>query len=191
MPGDSSRQDFGDGMNKVLASACLLAVTLTGCGANASTNGPTPTATVTVTVTATPPAPPRSATPLALGASAATPSGGTVTVYEHRKGIEPQDANQEAIDVKVCTGAKPAGESSEITIGVSPWAIYDAEDRRYTYASSTWEHGGAQPGYPVQEKVQWGDCIRGWVIIQGQAATQMTKVRYTSGSSILEWKLAP
>jgi hypothetical protein len=112
-----------------------------------------------------------------------------VTVYEHRKGVEPQDPNQEAIDVKVCTGPKPAGETQNPTIGVSPWALYDAEDRRYTYASTTWSHEGVQPGYPAQEQVKWGECIRGWVIIQGQAATEMTKVRYGSGSTILEWKL--
>lgn len=173
-------------MNKVLASACLLAVTLTGCEANSSANGPTPT--VTVTVTATPPALPQSPTPLALGTSAPTPSGGTVTVYEHRKGIEPQDPNQEAIDVKVCMGA---GKSSEVTIGAAPWAIYDSEDRRYKYATKTWEHAGAMPGYPVETQIRRGDCIRGWVIIQGQAEIQMTKARYTSESTIVEWNLVP
>lgn len=175
-------------MKKVLVSACLLVVTLTGCEANSSANGPTPTVAVTATVTATPPALPPSVTPLALGTSAPTPSGGSVTVYEHRKGIEPQDPNQEAIDVKVCMGA---GKSSEVTIGVAPWAIYDAEDRRYKFASKTWEHPGAIPGYPEETQIRRGDCIRGWVIIQGQAATQMTKARYSSESTIVEWNLVP
>lgn len=173
-------------MNKVLASACLLVVTLTGCGTDSSANAPAPT--VTVTVTATPPALPQSPTPLALGASAPTPSGGTVTVYEHRKGIEPQDPNQEAIDVKVCMGA---GKSSEVTIGAAPWAVYDAEDRRYKFASTTWEHPGATPAYPVETQIKRGDCIRGWVIIQGQAETQMTTARYSSESTVVEWNLVP
>lgn len=171
-------------MSKVLASAFLLALTLSGCAANPSANGPTPT--VTVTVTATPPGLPKSATPLALGTAAPTPSGGSVTVYEHRKGVEPKDPNQEAIDVKVCMGA---GKSSEVTIGAAPWSIYDAEERRYKYASTTWEHAGAVPGYPVETQIKRGDCIRGWVIIQGQALVQMTKARYTSESTIVEWNL--
>lgn len=114
-----------------------------------------------------------------------------MTVYAHKKNVEPQDPNQEAIDVKVCVGSKPADAATDLqpAIGNSPWAIYDAEDRRYEAALSTWEHAGAQPGYPVQQQVNWGDCIRGWVIIQGQATTKMTKVRYTSEDTILEWKL--
>lgn len=39
--------------------------------------------------------------------------------------------------------------------------------------------------YPVEQRVNWGDCIRGWVIIQGPATTKMTKVRYTTESTIL------
>ena len=84
-----------------------------------------------------------------------------------------------------------AGKSSEVTIGVAPWSIYDAEDRRYKSAATTWEHPGVIPGYPVEAQLRRGDCIRGWVIIQGQAAIQMTKARYTSESTIVEWSLAP
>lgn len=112
-----------------------------------------------------------------------------MTVYEHRKGIEPQDPNQEAIDVKVCVGPKQAGETAEPVVTTNPWAIYDAQDRRYTAASSTWEHKAVMPAYPVEQQIRWGDCVRGWVIIEGDAATPMTKVRYTVGSTILEWKL--
>lgn len=111
-----------------------------------------------------------------------------MTVFEHRKGVEPQDPNQEAIDVQVCMGA---GKSSEVTIGAGPWSIYDAENRRYKYASKTWEHPGAIPGYPVKAQIKRGDCIRGWVIIQGQMTAQMTKARYSSESTTVEWSLAP
>lgn len=167
---------------------------LAGCNAPSSTPAPTVTVTVTqpaVTVTATPPAAPKPAGPLALGKSGTSATGSTITVYAHKKNVEPQDSNQEAIDVKVCVGAKPASAAPEDypIIGNSPWAIYDGQDRRYEGATTRWSHEGAQPGYPVEQRVNWGDCIRGWVILQGQAATKMTKVRYTTDDAILEWKL--
>jgi hypothetical protein len=175
----------------------ICAVVLTGCGSAGETAAPIPTVTVTVTqpavtVTAAPPQATNGASLLAVGEVGATPAGGSVTVYEHRKNVEPQDANQEAIDVQVCVGAKPSGSDAADypIISVSPWALYDGQNRRYASASTTWQHQGAQPGYPVEQRVTWGDCVRGWVIIEGQSATTMTKVRYTAGSVILEWKLA-
>lgn len=181
-------------MNKFTAILPVAALLLAGCGAPASQPAPTVTVTVTqpaVTVTATPTPAAKGAAPLALGKTANTAAGGTVTVYAHKKNVEPQDVNQEAIDAKVCTGPKPSDAAPEDypTIGTAPWALYDAADRRYEAASTTWSHEGAQPSYPIQERVNWGDCIRGWVIIQGQVATKMTKVRYTTETSIVEWKL--
>ncbi len=165
---------------------------LAGCGTPAAQ--PAPTVTVTqpaVTVTATPTPVAKDVAPLALGKSGTSSSGSTMTVYAHKKNVEPQDPNQEAIDVKVCVGSKPAEAETDMTpvIGSSPWAIFDAEDRRYEAARTTWSHEGAQPGYPVEQRVNWGDCVRGWVIIQGQASMKMTKVRYTNSDTILEWKL--
>lgn len=177
-----------------MAAALLLLPLIASCGTTAAAPAPTVTVTVTqpaVTVTAAPPTTPVSAMPLALGQTATTSSGSKVTVFAHKKGVEPQDGNPEAIDVKVCLPAEaPASAGSDRPlIGDSPWSLYDAESRTYTSASSTWDHPAAQPAYPVQQTVNWGDCVRGWVIIEGQAATVMTKVRYTVDSSILEWKL--
>lgn len=179
---------------KISALLPVAVLMLTGCGTPTAQPAPTVTVTITqpaVTITATPPAAPKGAAPLALGKTANTAVGGRVTVYAHKKNVEPQDVHQEAIDVKVCTGAKPADASPEDypTIGNAPWALYDASDRRYEAARTTWSHEGAQPGYPVEQRVNWGDCIRGWVIIQGQSTTNMTKVRYTTDSTIAEWKL--
>lgn len=181
-------------MNKKLAALPLSALLLAGCGTPASAPAPTVTVTVTqpaVTVTATPPAAPKPAGPLALGQTGKSTSGSTMTVFAHKKSVEPQDPNQEAIDVKVCVGSKPADAEADLkpVIGSSPWALIDAEDRRYEPANTRWSHEGAQPGYPVEQPVNWGDCVRGWVIIQGQATTKMTKVRYTNSDTILEWKL--
>lgn len=182
-------------MIKKFALLSLSALLLAGCGGPASRPAPTVTVTVTqpaVTVTATPPAAPKDAAPLALGKSGTSSTGSTITVYEHKKSVEPQDPNQEAIDVKVCVGPKPASAAPEDypVIGQFPWAVFDGQDRRYESARTTWSHEGAQPGYPVEQRVNWGDCVRGWVIIQGQASTKMTKVRYTNNDSILEWKLS-
>jgi hypothetical protein len=145
--------------------------------------GPTNNRYVTVTapaVTVIPSAQQTKATtsPLALGETAVTPNGGSVTVYEHRKNVEPQDANQEAIDVKVCVGTKPPEMAADAypTVGSSPWALYDGQSRRYGPASTMWLHAAAQPGYPFEQRVQWGDCARGWVIIEGQASSAMSRV---------------
>jgi hypothetical protein len=125
-----------------------------------------------------------------LGEAQTTKNGGSVTVFEHRKNVEKQDPNQEAIDVRVCAPAAPPTVGADAPyVTNQPWALLDADDRRYTSASTTWQHEGAQPAYPFEETIAWGDCVRGWVIIQGQTATQMTKVRYTGANSILEWKL--
>lgn len=188
----------GEFLKYGLFMAGLVALTLSGCSSASGTAAPTVTVTVTqppVTVTASPAATPTTAAngPLALGASATSSSGGTVTVYEHRKNVEPQDPKQEAIDVKVCVAAESPTAAPEdypvITTG--PWTLYDAESRLYSPASTRWSHEGAQPGYPTEQRVAWGDCIRGWVIIQGEPSVPMTKVRYTAGTSILEWKLTP
>lgn len=172
----------------------VVATTFVGCAApTEGSASPTVTVTVTpppVTITATPPAPTPGTSPAALGESQTSKNGSSVTVYEHRKNVEPQDGNQEAIDVEVCTPMTPPSAMAEAPVVSSqPWALLDAENRRYTSASTTWKHEGAQPAYPFQEELAWGDCVRGWVIIQGQASTQMTKVRYTGAASILEWKL--
>lgn len=170
----------------------------------ACSGAPQPPA-VTITVTAPPPttstapaaattaAPVTPAVPalLELGEEAPLSNGGTATFYAHQKNVEPQDANQEAIDVQVCVGSKPADEPADSypTIGQSPWALYDGENRMYTSASTTWKHEAAHPSYPIEQRANWGDCVRGWVIIDGQADTVMTKVRYTTQNSIIEWKL--
>lgn len=184
-------------MNKGICTLGIFVIVLTGCAPSADGAAPTATVTVTVTqpavtVTATPSVESQGKTPMPLGSSGTSSAGGTITVYEHKKNVEPQNADQEAIDVKVCVGPKPADAAPEDypVIGSARWALYDAESRQYNPASTTWSHEAAQPGFPVEQRVAWADCIRGWVIIQGQASTAMTKVRYTAGSSILEWKLA-
>lgn len=142
-------------------------------------------------MTATPATATQGATLAALGETQTSKNGGSVTVFEHRKSVEQQDPNQEAIDVQVCAPAAPPPAGAEAPyVTNQPWALLDAENRRYTSASTTWQHEGAQPAYPFEEIIAWGDCVRGWIIIQGQAATQMTKVRYTGANSILEWKVS-
>lgn len=114
-----------------------------------------------------------------------------MTVFEHRKNVEKQNPNQEAIDVRVCAPAAPPSVGAEAPyVTNQPWALLDADDRRYTAASTTWQHEGAQPAYPFEETLTWGDCVRGWIIIHGQPEIAMTKVRYTGSNSILEWKLS-
>lgn len=179
---------------KGVLTISALSFLLAGCSASNEVPIPTVTETVTlpaVTVTATPPATDKRDLPLALGKTATTATGGTVTVYAHKKNVEPQDPNQEAIDVKVCVGPKAENAEEDLTpvIGTSPWAIFDAEDRRYESANTMWSHEGAQPGYPVEQRVDWNDCVRGWVIIQGQSQTKMVRVRYTISDTLLEWKL--
>lgn len=173
----------------------VTAVALAGCGApNEGSASPTVTVTVTqppVTVTATPPAPAQGESPAAVGESLTAKNGGVITVFEHRKNAEPRDPNQKAIDVQVCASAAPPTVGAETPIVTNePWALLDAENRRYTSASSYWKDGEAQPLLPHEEQIVWGDCVRGWIIIQGQAATPMTKVRYTGADSVLEWKLS-
>lgn len=182
-------------MKRNLVVFAVTAVALAGCSApSEGSASPTVTVTVTqppVTVTATPAAPAPGASPAALGESLTAKNGGTVTVFEHRKNVEKQDPNQEAIDVQVCAPAAPPSVGAEAPyVTNQPWALLDADNRRYTSASTTWQHEGAQPAYPFEETIVWGDCVRGWVIIQGQAATPMIKVRYTGANSILEWKVS-
>ncbi len=175
-------------MKKNFVVFAVTALALAGCSAPGE-GGASPT--VTVTVTASPPSPAPPTSPAAMGEPQTSKSGSTVTVFEHRKGAEPRDPNQEAIDVQVCTPAAPPSAAAEAPVVTNqPWALLDAENRRYTLASSYWTNGEAQPMYPTEEQLAWGDCVRGWIIIQGQAATPMIKVRYTGSNSILEWKLS-
>lgn len=182
-------------MKSKIVVFAVTAVVLAGCAApSGGSASPTVTVTITqppVTVTATPPAPAPGAAPAALGEAQTSKNGSAVTVFEHRRGVEPRDPNQEAIDVQVCTPATPPSATADApVVSNQPWALLDAEHRRYTSASSYWTNGGVQPLYPTQEKLEWGDCVRGWIIIQGQPAIAMTKVRYTGSNSILEWKLS-
>lgn len=193
-------------MGRTKAKGILAACAAISLPMLAACSGASQAPAVTITVTA--PAPtttraavattgaPTSVTPAApalleLGEEAPLSNGGTVTFYAHQKNVEPQDADQEAIDVQVCVGSKPADEPADSypTIGQSPWALYDGENRMYTSASTTWKHEAAHPSYPIEQRVNWGDCVRGWVIIDGHADTVMTKVRYTTQNSLIEWKL--
>lgn len=182
-------------MKRNLVVFAVTAMALGGCSAPAE-SGASPPVTVTVTqppvtVTATPPAPAPPTSPAALGEAQTSKNGSVVTVFEHRKNVEPRDPHQEAIDVQICTPAMPPSPTAEAPIVTNqPWALLDVENRRYTSASSYWTNGEAQPMYPTEERLAWGDCVRGWIIIQGQAETKMTNVRYTGANSILEWKLS-
>lgn len=195
-------------MGRTRAKGILAACIAISLPMLAACSGASQEPAVTITVTAPAPAPtvtpataaatvaPALVTPsapalLGLGDEAPLSNGGTVTFYAHKKNVEPQDANQEAIDVQVCVGSKPADEPADSypTIGQSPWALYDSDNRMYTSASTTWKHEAAHPSYPIEQRVNWGDCVRGWVIIDGQADTIMTKVRYTTQNSLIEWKL--
>lgn len=182
-------------LKEKLAVLAVLAIALSGCtGPDQGSASPTVTVTMTqpaVTITATPLSPTPPTSPAALGETQTSRNGSAVTVFEHRKNVEPQDPDQEAIDVEVCAPVAPPTVGAEAPIVTNqPWALLDAENRRYTSASSYWEHGGAQPAYPHEEQLSWGDCVRGWVIIQGMTTTPMTEVRYTGANSILEWKLS-
>lgn len=173
---------------------CLIAPTLlTGCAGGATTSQPTVTVTQTVTVTASPkPTPaPTQAGPLPLGTPAKLDNGGTVTVYEHRKDVEPQDPNQEAIDIQLCAPSQPT--SSSISISDDSWSLRDASSRSYKPASTMWQHPGAVPGFwPPQQQLRAGDCYRAWVIIQGSSTTPMTTARYSDDTTrtVLEWALS-
>ncbi|WP_311212274.1 MULTISPECIES: hypothetical protein [unclassified Arthrobacter] len=113
-----------------------------------------------------------------------------MTVYEHRKDVEPQDPNQEAIDIQVCVPSQPAGSTA--TIAQNKWSLRDASNRTYTPASTTWRHAAAVPGFwPPEQQLKAGDCYRAWVIIQGSSTTPMTTARYSDDrtKTILEWAL--
>lgn len=118
---------------------------------------PAPTTTTTAANAAATTGAPTSVTPSASallepGEEAPLSNGGTVTFYGHKKNVEPQDANQEAIDVQVCVGSKPEDGPADSypTIGQSPWALYDGDNRMYTSASTTWKHEAAYPSYPFE-----------------------------------------
>lgn len=185
---------WGNFLKKNFVILVGAAAVLAGCSVpNEGSAAPTVTVTVTqppVTITATSPAPTPGTTPAAVGETQTAKNGGSITVFEHRKGVESRDPDQEAIDVQVCApGAPPAVGAEAPIVSNQPWALLDAENRRYTSASSYWTNGGVQPVYPTEERITWGDCVRGWIIIQGKTTTPMIKVRYTGANSILEWKL--
>lgn len=176
-------------MKSKLVAALPVLLALAGCSSASATSAPTVTVTAPpVTVTA---APPTTATdvPLALGKTASLADGATVTVYGYKRGVEPRDPNQDAIDVKVCVGSKPASYTgTELPyVSITPWTIVDSQDAQYRFASTTW--GTVTPQYPSQQTVRWGDCVRGWVIIGGREGTKMSKARYSTESAVVEWKL--
>jgi hypothetical protein len=169
---------------------------LAGCAGGTAAARPTVTVTVTQTVIATPtPTPtltpsPTQSGPLQLGTVFRLTDGATVTVFEHRKGVEPQDPNQEAIDIQVCVPANGSGTNP--TIDSSFWSLRDAAGHSYPPASTMWKHPGATPGFwPPEQQVKWGDCYRAWVIIEGSKRTTMTTARYsnTDAGVVAEWAL--
>lgn len=175
---------------------CLLAPTLlTSCAAGATTSQPTVIVTQTVTVTPSPKPTttptPTQAGPTPLGTTAKLDNGGTVTVYEHRKNVEPQDPNQEAIDIQLCAPSQPTNSSTSISD--DSWSLRDASSRSYKPASTMWQHPAAVPGFwPPQQQLQAGDCYRAWVIIQGSSTFPMTTARYSDDTTrtVLQWALS-
>lgn len=185
-------------MNKrTLALWLAIPALLAGCSGGDATAQPTVTHTVTVSATPTPtPTPSRTPTPtptqsgpLSLGTAAHLANGGTVTVFEHRKSVEPQDPNQEAIDIQACVPAQSSG--SPAMVYERSWSLRDASNRSYTSASTTWQHPGVNPAFwPPEQQVKGGDCYRAWIIIEGSDATPMTTARYSDDKgTILDWAL--
>ncbi|WP_138418858.1 hypothetical protein [Sinomonas gamaensis] len=181
---------------RAIALWLTLPALLAGCAGGTAAAQPTVTVTQTVTVTATPsptptPTPtPTQSGPLQLGTAYKLPNGGTVTVFEHRKNVEPQDPNQEAIDIQVCVPA--GGSGANPTISDRFWSVRDAAGHSYGAASTTWRHPGATPGFwPPEQQVKWGECYRAWVIIEGSKDTPMTTARYNNDQSgvIVDWAL--
>ncbi|WP_018771413.1 hypothetical protein [Arthrobacter sp. 162MFSha1.1] len=180
-------------MNKrSLALWLAIPALLAGCSGTAAaspTATVTQTVTATVTVTATPtpsPTPTRSG-PMALGTTATLAGGGTVTVFEHRKSVEPQDPNQEAIDIQACV---PSQVSGTATVYERSWSLRDGANHSYNPASTTWRPSVNPSFWPPEQQVKGGDCYRAWVIIEGSNATPMTTARYTDDKgTILDWAL--
>lgn len=183
-------------MNKRnLALWLAIPALLAGCSGNATAQATvtqTVTATATVTVTATPtPTPTATPTkpgPMPLGTAANLPGGGTATVFEHRKSVEPQDPNQEAIDIQVCVPAQASGTAA--TVYERFWSLRDASNRSYNPASTTWRPSVNPSFWPPEQQVKPGDCYRAWVIIEGSNATPMATARYSDEKgTILDWAL--
>jgi len=178
-------------MKTKLITALPALLALAGCSAAGAQSTPTVTvAGPTVTVTAGPPTTEADA-PLALGKTADLADGATATVYSYKRGVEPRDPNQDAIDVKVCVGAEPAAEGdvpATPTVSSMRWSVIDSDSKQYTIMGQKYQ-SAMRPEYPLEQAVRWGDCMRGWVAIQGSPAAKMKTVRYTTDNVIMEWKL--
>lgn len=188
-------------------AAIVGVVLLAGCGSGtAATTTVTEAVTATVTVTATPSA---SASPSATAASTSLPSStapspsgqpigttqaaGTaahVTVHSIDRNVAPapgDDASQTrtAIDAEVCLDGADAPQAQ---ISSTPWYLTDASNGRYSPASTTWQ-SDPQPQYPIGAVANPGECVRGWLMMNVPASTDIQAIRYelTTGPTVLIW----
>ncbi|MGJ6980036.1 hypothetical protein ACSDQ9_05825 [Aestuariimicrobium soli] len=183
-------------MRKIIATAALAVVALSGCsGAEAaapSTVTVTPpattvtaTTTVTSTVTASPDPQPTSGV-LKLGSTAKL-GVVDITVYGSKR-VTRQEGIGWAVDVKACS---KASASEPIGLTWFPWNLVDTNSGTYDWAHTTY-NGDPIPAYPNDQdkSVPAGQCARGWIVFEVNADTKAAEVRYAnSAGESVAWKL--
>lgn len=195
----------------VVSTAVLV---LTGCGGGNSEDSSEPSPTVTVTVTATPTAaPPETGTPTPSGpTTAAEPNVGdrALTVGQWREGT---GLRSRVIEVRPADpGLRPSylrGSSDGVGItlkvrscsrksvskpnGVSAYdySAQDASGGLYEVSGSSWGDWPPLPQYPIERKVQAGECVEGWILLSAPAGTVPKVVSLTDGrgGSVSDWEV--
>ena len=174
-----------------ILAAVGVGVVLAGCGSQAAapetvtvtTEVPT-TVTVAATrtpslsapSTTTPNSTPSSVQSASVGSTQAIGNVGHATLHAVDRAVPPTPGGESgeprtAIDAEVCLDG-PAVQAS--TVSSSPWVVVDSANGRYSAASSTWDTD-PQPQYPVGDSaLNAGECVRGWIVMNIPADTQLT-----------------
>ncbi len=84
--------------------------------------------------------------------------------------------------MKVCVGPPEEGYDGASVL-TDFWSVEDAEDRRYTPASSYSENDEVSPILGAESHVAWNDCLRGWIVMDTDDSTNPETIRYFNSMS--------
>ncbi|OFL64177.1 MULTISPECIES: hypothetical protein [unclassified Brevibacterium] len=117
---------------------------------------------------------------VSIGDTVDDEEGGSITAHGYRVTTDTLGKKVGAVDIEVCLGPDvPAGvEDAEGHVTTDYWSAVDKENRRYQHPGEWSENKDVSPVLDPETPASWGDCVRGWALLETNDKTDVTEIRY-------------
>lgn len=132
-----------------------------------------------------------------IGDTVRTEHGGSITVYEYRVTTDALGEKVGAADVEVCVASEPPSgvDDTEIAVVTDYWSAIDTKNRHYNWPGEWTDNKNVAPVLESENPTSWGECVRGWTLLETDDKTEVTAIRYyrpkndQSGTADIRWAL--